>query len=322
MTRETKIGLLVGLAFIIVVGILLSEHLTTTTERPAAPLAEAGDTVRNGMAAPGVSMHEAAPPVRVPEQFVPPVVPQPGPSHVAIGPGNYPQPPIVIDNRTPIAPVVPAPVPQDQWTALQTGQAPIAPIIIDPFANQTNHPIQTVANQNGEQLVFVNGNGNGNSTPGNTGPTMAANNVREYKAQPGDSLSRIAALLPGGNTKANRDAVVKLNPTLQKDPNKVIADRIYLLPTDKAQPAPAPAPLVDRASPVVRTPEPTPAAMQYRSYTVKKGDSLTRIAVEQLGSKSEVATIKKLNDDILKGGDVIKIDMKLKLPAKAVAATE
>ena len=32
MTRETKIGLLVGLAFIIVIGILLSDHIGSTTE--------------------------------------------------------------------------------------------------------------------------------------------------------------------------------------------------------------------------------------------------------------------------------------------------
>ena len=47
MTRETKIGLLVGLAFIIVIGILLSDHLTSSTEPPQAPLATAGNTVRS-----------------------------------------------------------------------------------------------------------------------------------------------------------------------------------------------------------------------------------------------------------------------------------
>ena len=40
MTRETKIGLLVGLAFIIVIGILLSDHLTSSTEPPMATLAQ------------------------------------------------------------------------------------------------------------------------------------------------------------------------------------------------------------------------------------------------------------------------------------------
>src|SRR5213083_2072461 len=52
MTRETKIGLLVGLAFIIVIGILLSDHLTSSTEPPPAPLAGAGSSVRSGVTSP------------------------------------------------------------------------------------------------------------------------------------------------------------------------------------------------------------------------------------------------------------------------------
>ena len=53
MTRETKIGLLVGLAFIIVIGILLSDHLTSSTEPPQATLAVAGNNVRSGVNTPG-----------------------------------------------------------------------------------------------------------------------------------------------------------------------------------------------------------------------------------------------------------------------------
>src|SRR5262245_10173644 len=52
MTRETKIGLLVGLAFIIVIGILLSDHLTSSTEPPPAPLAGAGSSVRSAVTTP------------------------------------------------------------------------------------------------------------------------------------------------------------------------------------------------------------------------------------------------------------------------------
>src|SRR5205809_970323 len=52
MTRETKIGLLVGLAFIIVIGILLSDHMSSTNEPVSAPVAKAGDSVREGVATP------------------------------------------------------------------------------------------------------------------------------------------------------------------------------------------------------------------------------------------------------------------------------
>jgi hypothetical protein len=65
MTRETKIGLLVGLAFIIVVGILLSDHMTAATERPSAALAEAGRGVQAGVSAPGAAP-AAPPPIELP----------------------------------------------------------------------------------------------------------------------------------------------------------------------------------------------------------------------------------------------------------------
>src|SRR5258707_9855960 len=67
MTRETKIGLLVGLAFIIVIGILLSDHLTSSTEPPPAPLASTTATyVRNQVTTPGAPQN-AAPIVIAPQ---------------------------------------------------------------------------------------------------------------------------------------------------------------------------------------------------------------------------------------------------------------
>ena len=54
---ETKIGLLVGLAFIIVIGILLSDHLTQTNEPQQAQLAQVAGNVRTGVAVPGGPHH-------------------------------------------------------------------------------------------------------------------------------------------------------------------------------------------------------------------------------------------------------------------------
>lgn len=321
MTRETKIGLLVGLAFIIVVGILLSEHLTSATERPAAPLADAGEVVRNGVAAPGVSSDPIRP--AVPQAPIPTArdlqTPPTAPAHVQIG--NTNQPPIVIENRQP-----------GMITNGTPGNDPVGPVVSndpvithlpsDPFANHTD-PRQQAALQQGEQLVPA-GNGNTGTTQSNV-PVLAANSVREYKAQPGDSLSRIAALLPGGNTKTNRDTVVKLNPSLQKDPNKIIAGKTYLLPTDKAAspptPAPTPAPvvMVERPSPV-EAPKPAPAD-KFRLYTVKKGDTLTQIAQRECGTVKAIPQIRELNES-LKDSDTVRIDMKIKLPLKAVASGE
>src|SRR5205807_8616853 len=45
-------------------------------------------------------------------------------------------------------------------------------------------------------------------------PPVKPSGPREYKAEPGDSLSKIVARHMGGNTKANREAFTKANPAL------------------------------------------------------------------------------------------------------------
>jgi len=53
---------------------------------------------------------------------------------------------------------------------------------------------------------------------------------------------------------------------------------------------------------------------------VQPGDSLIRIASEQLGDAKAYVAIKELNKDLLNGGDMITPNMKLRLPAKPIAS--
>ena len=242
MTRETKIGLLVGLAFVLVLGILLSEHITGATERPAAALAEAGQGVRAGVSAPGTPGMEDAAPLRAaaPQEQVPTArdlsTPAAAPiAHVTVGGTPIPQSSQTIVVRDD-APTVQSPQNSSGVVGNDTPvitKLPTTPAPTDPFAND---PIAKAAAAQGEAIVPIDtkatvGQGKSSDKSASNTTTTAA---REYKAQAGDTLSRIAALLPGGSTKANRDAVVKLNPTLQKDPNKVISGHTYLLPTGTA----------------------------------------------------------------------------------------
>src|SRR6185436_18120333 len=95
MTRETKIGLLVGLAFIIVIGILLSDHLTSSTEPPQAALANAGNNVRQAVTTPGQPGPTPAPVTppsnTAPQNTVPTtseLAPKPDPIQIVkVGPG-------------------------------------------------------------------------------------------------------------------------------------------------------------------------------------------------------------------------------------------
>ncbi|HUB27540.1 MAG TPA: LysM peptidoglycan-binding domain-containing protein [Tepidisphaeraceae bacterium] len=90
MTKETKIGLLVGLAFLIVIGILLSDHFHGMEEPPPATLNGAGANVRQAVIAPGANQ-PMPPAIVMPDQTAPPAVVQttrdiePQPSPVIVG---------------------------------------------------------------------------------------------------------------------------------------------------------------------------------------------------------------------------------------------
>jgi hypothetical protein len=66
MTREAKIGLLVALAFILVIGILLSDHVTSATREPAAPLALIEDAIRGSTSTPGGAVAQPQSPPQLP----------------------------------------------------------------------------------------------------------------------------------------------------------------------------------------------------------------------------------------------------------------
>ena len=367
MTRETKIGLLVGLAFVLVVGILLSEHLTSATERPAAELALAGKSVRQGVSAPGADQNNE--PALPPSQPVPiardlsgqVTAPAPIPQVTITTPAQpIPAAPTqtIIVQAPAAAPLAPAQLPAQLVAPIAGNTQPTAPVVTqlpqtaaltDPFANDPANQLARLAQQHGEPLDPVDPKAaqkldpkGGDVTPATPqipadhGSTTVAT-TKTYKAQPGDTLNKLAAKLPGGSTKATRDAIVAINPTLQKDPNKIIAGRSYLLPFDLKTVAQLPAaqspagqstPVIPDAKIDTKPMTPTVVAKadsksdaksEFKSdgrfYVVKPGDTLSKIAMIELGSKSHVDELKKLNEDKLKGGDKITVDMKLKLPA-------
>jgi nucleoid-associated protein YgaU len=137
---------------------------------------------------------------------------------------------------------------------------------------------------------------------------------KPYKAQSGDNVSRIASRFMGGNTRANRQAIIDANPSLQQDPDRVIVGQTYMIPSRSDSAAPA----VSEAQP----PDATPPSGAGTIYTVQEGDSLWRIANDQLGDPSAINAIKELNMGVLQGDDhdVITPGMKLRLPGKPVAS--
>ena len=275
MTRDTKIGLLVGLAFIIMIGILLSDHLTTNNEPQQAHLGQAGDNARSAVTTPG----GAAPAVTsvpqtqqvAPQQPVPTnqeLTPrQPPVEIVQIGGGG----PVTAQQTSEAAAKAQADIEQVQTPDANAQQPPVAqasgpnptqgngstPVARPSDANVPGS-IAQVAREMGEELVDQNGQPVTEPTVVRPAPpTLAAAPAgsKHYKAEAGDSLSKMASKLMGANTKANRDAIVAANGSLQSNPNMVIVGRTYTIPAAGAVAPPPATPIAQQPAPMT---EPTP----------------------------------------------------------------
>jgi len=315
MTRETKIGLLVGLTFIIIVGLLLSPALNTETDVPQANLPKVTRDLRAGTGNPA----SRNPPIVAyvpnvhPDQPVPTgeeVRSRPNDSIVRIGVGNSGAPLIIsghADAPTFITSADHPVTPGDPRARIATGD--------EALIDAEGHPINLIA-------PHPTSGGDGRVSP----PSVPA--VKSYEAVVGDTVSKMATRFLGANTKPNRDAIINANPSLKDAPDKIIVGQTYKIPlppkpaaaihaTDATAlvpppaPAPAPAPV---PTPVVEVPAPA------HVYIVQPGDNLSRIASDQLGDPNAWAAIKELNKDILHGGDMLVPNMKLRMPSAPVAS--
>ena len=329
MTRETKIGLLVGLAFIIIVGILLSEPLNHAGDAQPAPLPFAGANVRTGVTSPGAQ--STPPPIslqtnasdakeRVPthEEVA---KPHTGISVVVVGGG--PSNPIAANPQvsTPLSntgenevqpPVTHPPAPRGNEVA-NGGRRVSTP----PPSNGGGDPIFTAGHEGGEEIVPL-----GTRPETKVVNTSKPKAARQYEAVAGDSLSKIAQKFYGSSAKNFRDAIVAANPSMKGDPNKIIIGQAYAIPAvenaavNTPAPTPTPTPVVVGVAP----PQKAKPAGNENWYTVKPGDNLWAIARDQCGDAGAVPAIKELNKDFLKGADVVKVGMKLRLPNKPLAS--
>ena len=294
MTRETKIGLLVGLAFIIVIGILLSDHFTTATQPHQAALTTTIDDVLGSTRTLGPRRQSPAPLEAPNVEPRGPILVQPDPNlerreQVEVGAANREK--RVIDvTEQPTIPAMPelAQIPDARGNFAGSNDNILAhtePVVILP--QQPQQPQQ----------------------PANTG---ARENMKAYTVEAGDSLGRIATKTMGKNTAANREAILKANPKLAENPNKINIGDSLNIPVQASPVANA-----TRPEPVREAPPVTTNSVE---YVVKDGDNLHKIAREQCGSVSFVTQIQEMNKDILKGSDKLKINMKLKLPPRQVAS--
>jgi hypothetical protein len=120
------------------------------------------------------------------------------------------------------------------------------------------------------------------ATPETAGATAGPN--LEYTAQRGDTVRGLASHLLGGDTKANREGIIAENPSLQQDPDHLVAGQSYTIVARNGLSA-------DPDAPPARTPTTQPEADEVArlsvgrmlGYKAQPGDTVSKLAVVLLG---------------------------------------
>lgn len=151
--------------------------------------------------------------------------------------------------------------------------------------------------------------------PSLTPAPRSAASAREYTIRSGDTLSQIAQRELG--TKDRWRELVELNPGL--DPKSLhVGTKIRLSGggASPSKPAPSAAPKVASSKPSAPSPRPASGG---RSYTVRSGDTLSRIAQRELGSSRRWRELVELNP----GLDPARLlaGTKIRVPGEAARET-
>jgi nucleoid-associated protein YgaU len=143
-------------------------------------------------------------------------------------------------------------------------------------------------------------------SPPVTGPVVEPPRFNSYTVRDGDTIESIATMELGSAKLA--DAIRRANPL--KDMTRLKTGDVIRIPVD---------PTNIQGKPSPSAPAPTPPAGQTEvavEYTVKAGDSLSKIAKEQYGNTSYKDLIFQANRDRLKTENSLREGQKLRLPPK------
>ncbi len=288
MTRDAKIGLLLGLVFIFIIAFIINGL-------PSLGRGDGNELTRN-MARPqrnpgiGTDARQATQ-----------------------------------RNITPVRPTSPSAAQEPAATVPQTTQTPADQIRFTaqlPQSTTTGQSAETIAAaaevSRPQTAVVVVKHRETTTTRSKPQPARA----RIYIVQDGDSLASIAKHFYGedlGNKKVNVDRIFKANRKILKSADQIYIGQKLIVPplTQTASDKPEnvlPSEDFESAASIGARHEQKAAKTtgKTRYYTVREGDSLWKIASEQLGDGNRYPELAKLNK--LKDEDFLAVGAHLKLP--------
>jgi nucleoid-associated protein YgaU len=340
MTKETKIGLLVGMMVIILIGILISDHLSHANQMHQAqrtPESVAPEIKPDMVPPPPTSLAGARPEPRQP---------LPMPEDLRLSGSASPRHDFRPAARPEVAPVpaassVPAAAPAPAPAVAQTpapSAATAPPATASPSRNLivalgNNTPIQgdvpegfsrtratgpDAYGQPPASPIALPADAPAPQPPAAAAPTSpAALPSRKviHHVQSGETLQAISRKYFNGDATHDK-AIFEANRKSIPAMNKLRAGVRLEIPIDKAPAAPTPL-----ARPVAVQPAPAapganaPAATI--DYTVKEGQTLSSIAAASYGSKNDWPKLYELNKDRIKDPDRLAPGTVIRVPKKS-----
>ncbi len=146
-----------------------------------------------------------------------------------------------------------------------------------------------------------------------------------YVVSEGDNLSVIALKFYGpekGNKIITVNRIFEANRKVLKSPHDIPVGQKLVIPLLRDKPDSAfPKSLFERVKSIGRNltsadPPKTPRPKRNRQYVTREGDSLWRIAAEQLEDGTRYTEISELNADIVEDEDDIPVGLSLKIPVR------
>lgn len=115
----------------------------------------------------------------------------------------------------------------------------------------------------------------------------------KYVATAGDTVSNLAGAFLGGDGKAEKNAIINANASLQDNPNHVVAGETYRIPAPDGLSTSGEASLQSASARPTTQPDSddlvTATAPRTLRYTARTGDTLTSMAIALLGSDTSAA---------------------------------
>lgn len=157
--------------------------------------------------------------------------------------------------------------------------------------------------------------------------SVKASQPKTYIVAEGDNLASIAKKFYGdeeGNKLKNITRIFEANQKLLKTPGEIYVGQELVIPAltttpDKNETVSIfPSGLFEKVKSIGQKhlSAETSEVKQSKVYVVREGDSLWKIAAEQLGNGNLYTEISELNSDILEDEDTLFVGMRLRLPER------